>query len=152
PAGPAGSHRLPTQTARIGPTRSPVNRSAVSSVLLALMDRVSMEALVTLGKRMNPAWIGVAALAFGLTACGGGGGGGGTSSTGVTTTPTESTAADSSQVPAGLTPPGTRLALGQKATVGWVPPDLTSGPGDHKGYRLQVTVESIVKGKIADFK
>jgi hypothetical protein len=48
----------------------------------------------------------------------------------------------------GLTPPGTHLGFGQEATVGWVPLSTTSGPS----LRLQVTVESIEKGSIADFR
>ena len=51
----------------------------------------------------------------------------------------------------GLTPPGTHLGLGTAATVGWVPPTLDTGTGAHKGLKLQVTVESIQKGTIADF-
>jgi hypothetical protein len=51
----------------------------------------------------------------------------------------------------GLTPPGTHLGFGTAATVGWVPPTLDTGTGAHKGLKLQVTVESIQKGKIADF-
>jgi hypothetical protein len=51
----------------------------------------------------------------------------------------------------GLTPPGTHLGFGTAATVGWVPPTLDTGTGAHKGLKLQVTVESIQKGTIADF-
>jgi hypothetical protein len=51
----------------------------------------------------------------------------------------------------GLTPPGTHLGFGTAATVGWVPPTLDTGTGAHKGLKLQVAVESIQKGKIADF-
>jgi hypothetical protein len=54
--------------------------------------------------------------------------------------------------PAGLTPPGQQFALGQAATVGWVPLDEDSGSGAKTGLKLQVSVESIVKGSIADFK
>jgi hypothetical protein len=46
-----------------------------------------------------------------------------------------------------LTPPGTHLAFGQQAIVGWDPGDTG------KVFRMQVTVVSIVKGSIAkDFK
>jgi len=36
--------------------------------------------------------------------------------------------------------------------VAWVPPSIATGSGAHKGIKLQVTVESIEKGAIADFK
>ena len=52
----------------------------------------------------------------------------------------------------GLTPPGTRLAFGGPATVGWVPPSQDLGTGAHKGIKLQVTVMSIQKGTMADFR
>jgi hypothetical protein len=52
---------------------------------------------------------------------------------------------------AGLTPPGTHLALGQAATLGWVPAETDLKPGAHKGLMLQVTIKSIEKGSIADF-
>jgi hypothetical protein len=51
-----------------------------------------------------------------------------------------------------LTPPGTRLAFGGPATVGWVPPSQDLGTGAHKGIKLQVTVVSIQKGTMADFR
>jgi hypothetical protein len=51
-----------------------------------------------------------------------------------------------------LTPPGTHLALGGPATVGWVPPSQDLGTGVHKGIKLQVTVVSIQKGTMADFR
>jgi hypothetical protein len=51
----------------------------------------------------------------------------------------------------GLTPPGAHLALGQTATLGWVPAETDLKPGAHKGLMLQVTVKSIEKGSIADF-
>jgi hypothetical protein len=94
-------------------------------------------------------WAGVAALGLGLTACGGGGGG--PAGTSVSSVPTSTATAESSVVSGGLTPPGTRLRLGQRAIVGFVPP-LSSGTITHKGYQLQVTVASIKKGSIADFK
>ena len=50
-----------------------------------------------------------------------------------------------------LTPPGTHLAFG-RATVGWVPPSQDTGNGAHKGLTLQVTVVSIQKGTMADFR
>ena len=51
----------------------------------------------------------------------------------------------------GLTPPGTHLGLGSSAVVGWVPPTEDTGNGAHQGLKLQVTVESIKKGTMADF-
>jgi hypothetical protein len=51
-----------------------------------------------------------------------------------------------------LTPPGTHLAFGGPATVGWVPPSQDLGTGTHKGIKLQVTVVSIQKGTMADFR
>jgi len=50
----------------------------------------------------------------------------------------------------GLTPPGTHLAFGKNAIVGWVP-QSENGTGAHKGIKMQVTVESIQKGTLADF-
>jgi hypothetical protein len=52
----------------------------------------------------------------------------------------------------GLTPAGQHLSFGQEATVAWVPPSIDLKPGAHKGIKLQVTVESIQKGTIGDFK
>lgn len=51
-----------------------------------------------------------------------------------------------------LTPPGTHLAFGGPATVGWVPPSQDTGNGAHHGLKLQVTVVSIQKGTMADFR
>ena len=51
-----------------------------------------------------------------------------------------------------LTPPGTHLAFGGAATVGWVPPSLDTGTGVHHGIKLRVTVVSIQKGTMADFR
>ena len=51
-----------------------------------------------------------------------------------------------------LTPPGTHLVFGGPATVGWVPPSRDLGTGAHKGIKLQVTVVSIQKGTMADFR
>ena len=51
-----------------------------------------------------------------------------------------------------LTPPGTRLAFGGPATVGWVPPSQDTGTGAHRGIKLRVTVVSIQKGTMADFR
>ena len=51
-----------------------------------------------------------------------------------------------------LTPPGAHLAFGGPATVGWVPPSQDTGTGAHHGIRLRVTVVSIQKGTMADFR
>jgi hypothetical protein len=51
-----------------------------------------------------------------------------------------------------LTPPGTHLAFGGAATVGWVPPSQDTGNGAHEGLKLQVIVLSIQRGTMADFR
>jgi hypothetical protein len=51
-----------------------------------------------------------------------------------------------------LTPPGAHLAFGGPATVGWVPPSQDTGTGAHHGIKLRVTVVSIQKGTMADFR
>ena len=103
---------------------------------------------------------GAAALALGLAACGGTttgtavGSGSGNGSGATTGAAAPTTAADA-QAPTGadgLTPPGTHLAFGQTATVAWVPLDQDTGDGAKTGLNLQVTVESIEKGTIDDFK
>ena len=71
--------------------------------------------------------------------------------------PAQSQSAQAASQPAaatgasGLTPPGTHLGLGSSAVVGWVPPTEDTGNGAHQGLKLQVTVESIKKGTMADF-
>ena len=108
------------------------------------------------------AWV-IAVIAVpGLAACSGGSPGG--SSTGgggqhATSAPAQSQSAkQASQSPAaataadGLTPPGTHLGFGRDAIVGWVPPSEDTGTGPHQGLKLQVTVESIQKGTLADFR
>ncbi|GAB2805546.1 hypothetical protein GCM10027176_08150 [Actinoallomurus bryophytorum] len=91
------------------------------------------------------AGIGVAVLA--LAACGGSGSGG-SSGTSAAATPTPTAAA----IAGHLTPPGTHLKFGQPATAGWVPTSLDTGTAAHKALKLQVTVRSVEKGTIADFK
>jgi hypothetical protein len=54
--------------------------------------------------------------------------------------------------PGSLTPPGVHLAFGGPATVGWVPPSQDTGTGAHHGIKLRVTVVSIQKGTMADFR
>jgi hypothetical protein len=51
-----------------------------------------------------------------------------------------------------LTPPGAHLTFGGPATVGWVPPSQDTGAGAHRGIKLRVTVVSIQKGTMADFR
>jgi len=51
-----------------------------------------------------------------------------------------------------LTAPGAHLAFGGPATVGWVPPSQDTGTGAHRGIKLRVTVVSIQKGTMADFR
>lgn len=105
------------------------------------------------------AWA-VAAVAMpGLAACSG------TSSGSSPASPASSPAASSSastSAPAqsqgqaagsgSLTPPGAHLAFGGPATVGWVPPSQDTGTGAHRGIKLRVTVVSIQKGTMADFR
>ena len=51
-----------------------------------------------------------------------------------------------------LTSPGAHLAFGGPATVGWVPPSQDTGTGAHRGIKLRITVVSIQKGTMADFR
>jgi hypothetical protein len=102
-----------------------------------------------------------------LAACGGSGGGNGSASSNSAPQPAATGSSDSGNSGSngnsgtssgsttsagGLTPPGTHLGFGKPATVAWVPPLGGSATGPHKGIKLQVTVESIQKGAIADFK
>jgi hypothetical protein len=52
----------------------------------------------------------------------------------------------------GLTPPGTKLSVGQTATVGWTPPSQSSAQGPGKAIKLQVTVAALEKGDQDDLK
>jgi hypothetical protein len=108
------------------------------------------------------AWIGAAAVLTGVAACGGGSTGG-SSGGSASPAPASSTqaqgvgsngsgASGASSGSGGLTAPGQHLSFGQQATVAWVPPSVGLKPGAHKGIKLQVTVESIQKGTIGDFK
>ncbi len=106
---------------------------------------------------MRPGWITAstagAILALGLTACSAGaaspsGAGAAPRSTPATGASPATGAPSAGARSGGLTPPGTHLGFGQEATVGWVPPSNQSGPS----LPLQVTVESIEKGSIADFR
>ena len=106
------------------------------------------------------AWA-IAAIAVpGLAACSGSSPGGTSptagSSQSAASSPGQSPAASQPAAPGqaagALTPPGTHLAFGGPATVGWVPPSQDTGTGAHKGIKLQVTVVSIEKGTMADFR
>jgi hypothetical protein len=66
--------------------------------------------------------------------------------------PAASQPAAQGQAAGRLTQPGTHLAFGGPATVGWVPPSQDTGTGAHKEITLQVTVVSIRKGTMADFR
>ena len=96
-----------------------------------------------------------AILGLALAACGGSGT---AASTQPSVPPATATApagsAPPSSVPAsgGLTAPGTHLGFGQVATGRWVPPSTYNGQKAQRGLKLQVTVESIQKGSIGDFK
>jgi hypothetical protein len=105
------------------------------------------------------AWAIAAVAVPGLAACSG------TSSGSSPASPASSPAASSSastSAPAqtqgqaagsgSLTPPGAHLAFGGPATVGWVPPSQDTGTGAHRGIKLRITVMSIQKGTMADFR
>ncbi len=109
------------------------------------------------------AWAIAAVAVPGLAACSGSSSGSnpanpGTSAAAGTTSPVQSPASSQPATQGrtagsgSLTPPGTHLALGGPATVGWVPPSQDLGTGAHKGIKLQVTVVSIQKGTMADFR
>jgi hypothetical protein len=109
------------------------------------------------------AWVITATALPVLAACSGGSSSGNAPAGGTTTggnqPATSAPAQPSSQSPAaaaktgagGLTPPGTHLGFGKDAIVGWVP-QAEDGTGAHKGIKMQVTVESIQKGTLADFR
>jgi hypothetical protein len=92
---------------------------------------------------------------LGLVACGGSGGG---SSDATSPPPAENAASTTAKPDVGLptsgklTAPGTKLGFGKPATVGWVPPSQFSATGPRKAIRLQVTVDGIKKGTMADLK
>lgn len=91
-----------------------------------------------------------ALLPLGLVACGSSGS---SSSTSPPAAPAATQAATSAPAPSGkLTPPGTKLAFGKAAIVGWVPPSKLSATGPRKAITLQVTVDAIDRGTMADFK
>jgi hypothetical protein len=102
------------------------------------------------------AWAAGAALALGIAACGGSTSGGTHTGGGPSSAPAAAPAQTSAPAgptgSGGLTPPGTQLGFGGQATVGWIPPTTALKPGAHEALRFQVTVESIEKGTIDDFK
>jgi hypothetical protein len=109
------------------------------------------------------AWAIAAVAVPGLAACSGSSSGSSpanpsTSAAAGTSSPVQSPASSQSAAQGrtagsgSLTPPGTHLALGGPATVGWVPPSQDLGTGAHKGIKLQVAVVSIQKGTMADFR
>jgi hypothetical protein len=102
------------------------------------------------------AWAAGAALVLGLAACGGSTSGGSSSGSAPSSAPAPAPATSSAPPVAngasGLTLPGAKLGFGQVATVGWIPPSVSLEPGAHQTLKFQVTVESIEKGTIDDFK
>jgi hypothetical protein len=98
-------------------------------------------------------------LALGVAACGGSAGSG-SSQPGSTPVAPAAGSAPSTQASSTktansggrLTPPGTKLGAGERATVGWVPPSQFSISTAHKAIPLAVSVEGIEKGTLSDFK
>jgi hypothetical protein len=94
-------------------------------------------------------------LMLGVAACGSGGSGSGASAPASAPAGAPAAQASSTKVAkAGraLTPPGTKLGFRQQATVGWVPPSTQALTAGHAAVPLQVVVEGIEKGTLADFK
>lgn len=87
------------------------------------------------------AGVAAALLVPGLAACGG-------SKTGTGSSPLAQPSKAASAASGTLTPPGTKLAVGDTATVGWVLNSFSEKA--KKGSKLQVTLVSIDKGSIAD--
>jgi hypothetical protein len=101
------------------------------------------------------AWAIAAVAVPGLAACGGTSSGSGPASPASSPAASTSAPAQPRGQTAGsghLTPPGTHLAFGGEATVGWVPPSQGTGTGAHQGIKLRVTVVSIQRGTMADFR
>lgn len=90
------------------------------------------------------------ALAMGLGACGGDDDSDEAAAPKTTPAETETSTAPASK--GGLTPPGTKLSVGQTATVGWTPPSQSSVQGPGKSIKLQVTVAALEKGSQEDLK
>ena len=102
------------------------------------------------------AWAIAAVAVPGLAACSGTSSGGSPASSPAASSSASTSAPAQSQGHAAgsgnLTPPGAHLAFGGPATVGWVPPSQDTGTGAHRGIKLRVTVVSIQKGTMADFR
>ena len=90
------------------------------------------------------------ALAIGLGACGDDDDDSNEAAT--PTTPTETEATKAPAAKGGLTPPGTKLSVGQTATVGWTPPSQSTAQGPGKAIKLQVAVTALEKGTQDDLK
>ena len=71
------------------------------------------------------------------------------STTGVAAAESTSASASASSG-SGITPPGTKLSVGQTATVPLQSP--SASPSAPPRYKVQVTVESITKASLSDFK
>jgi hypothetical protein len=102
-------------------------------------------------------WGGAVALSVGLAACGGGASSSSSSSSSTASPATSTTAAASTTTATSAAStgsktktatPGTKLAVGQSATVPYRPPGTT---GSAKDSTIKVTVESVEKGTLSDF-
>lgn len=100
------------------------------------------------------AWMAVGTLALGAGACGGSSDDGDSGATAPATTETtaSTTATTETTSSGGLTAPGTKLGLGEAATVGWVPPSNYSSTAAQKGFKIELTVDKIEKGTLDDLK
>jgi hypothetical protein len=117
---------------------------------------------MTWGRSRWTATVIAGTLGLGLAACGSSGGGGSSASTPQTTASTASTAsnaATTASTSAGATTttsasasgpaaPGTKLSIGQEATVAFHPPSATD---KSKDSTLKLTVRSLDKGTLNDF-
>jgi hypothetical protein len=107
---------------------------------------------------MRRMWAGVSLCAAVLlmAGCGSSGSSGNSSSSSGSTTgvaaaeSTSASASASSGGGSGITPPGTKLSVGQTATVPLQSP--SASPSAPPRYKVQVTVESITKASLSDFK
>jgi hypothetical protein len=94
-----------------------------------------------------------------LVACGGGSSSSSSSTTTTTSeaaaekpAETESTETESAAAGGGLTPPGTRLKVGEAANVAWIPPGQFEPAKTQNGIELGVTVTAIEEGSTGDLK
>ena len=108
---------------------------------------------------MRRMWAGVSLCAGLLMAgCGSSGSSGNSSSSSGSGSTTGAAAAESTSASAsassggssGITPPGTKLSVGQTATVPLQ--SSSASPSAPPRYKVQVTVESITKASLSDFK